>query len=76
MKRLFDFACENGHKTERLVDYETDEVRCSSCGETANRIISAPSVNLEGWSGHFPSSWMKFEKKHTDKLKQEQKENS
>jgi len=43
---------------------------------TANRIVSAPSVNLEGWSGHFPSSWMKFDKKHRDKLKQEQKENS
>jgi len=28
---------------------------------------------LEGWSGHFPSSWMKFDKKHRDKLVQERK---
>ena len=75
MRRIFEFACENGHKTERFCDYETQSFRCE-CGDTANRIVSAPSVNLEGWSGHFPSSWMKFEKKHTDKLKQEQKENS
>jgi hypothetical protein len=43
------------------------------CGGSANRTISAPSINLEGWSGHFPSSWMKFDKKHRDKLVQEQK---
>jgi len=28
---------------------------------------------LEGWSGHFPSSWMKFDKKHRDKLAAERK---
>jgi hypothetical protein len=43
------------------------------CGGSANRTISAPSINLEGWSGHFPSSWMKFDKKHRDKLVQERK---
>jgi len=73
MKRIYEFVCVSGHNTEKLTDYETDEVRCSSCGVTANRIISAPSVNLEGWSGHFPSSWMKFDKKHQDKLVAERK---
>ena len=72
MKRMFDFACANGHKTERLCDYELQSFKCE-CGGIANRTISAPSINLEGWSGHFPSSWMKFEKKHRDKLVEERK---
>ena len=75
MKRMFDFACENGHKTERLVDYETTSFRCE-CGETANRTLSAPNFKLEGWSGSFTSEHGKFEKKHLDQLKWEQKHNS
>jgi hypothetical protein len=75
MKRMFEFACENGHKTERLCDYETQSFRCE-CGETANRILSAPAFRLEGWSGSFPSAHGKFEKSHLDKLKSERKQNS
>jgi len=44
---MFDFACANGHKTERLVDYETTGFKCE-CGETANRTLSAPNFKLEG----------------------------
>jgi len=62
MKRMFDFACANGHKTERLTDYESISFRCE-CGETANRILSAPNFKLEGWSGSFPSEHGRFEKK-------------
>jgi hypothetical protein len=75
MKRMFEFACENGHKSERLCDYETQSFRCE-CGAQANRILSAPAFRLEGWSGHFPSAHGKFEKSHLDKLKSEQKANS
>ncbi|CAB4214057.1 hypothetical protein UFOVP1457_17 [uncultured Caudovirales phage] len=75
MKRIFEFACENGHLTERLIDYESKSIRCE-CGETANRILSAPAFKLEGWSGNFPSAHGKFEKSHSDKLKSEQKANS
>jgi|APGre2960657404_1045060.scaffolds.fasta_scaffold593503_1 hypothetical protein len=75
MKRLFDFACENGHKTERLVDYETTGFKCE-CGATANRLISAPNFKLEGWSGSYPSEHGKFERKHLDRLKWEQSNNS
>jgi len=45
MKRMFDFACVNGHKTERLTDYESISFRCE-CGETANRILSAPNFKF------------------------------
>lgn len=75
MRRMFDFACECGQRTEALVVYETTEVPCG-CGGTASRVMSAPTFNLEGWSGHFPSSWMKFDKKHRDKLAAERKANS
>ncbi len=75
MRRMFDFACANGHKTERLTDYESTSFRCE-CGETANRILSAPNFKLEGWSGSFPSEHGRFEKKHLDQLKWEQKHNS
>ena len=75
MKRLFDFACENGHKTERLIDYETVGFLCE-CGATANRLISAPNFKLEGWSGSFPSEHGRFERKHREKLSAERKANS
>jgi predicted nucleic acid-binding Zn ribbon protein len=75
MRRIFEFACENGHRTDRLVVYETTNLMCE-CGATANRILSAPAFRLEGWSGHFPTAHAKFGKSHTDKLKSERKINS
>ena len=72
MKRMYEFVCESGHRIERLCDYESQTTQCE-CGGSANRTISAPSINLEGWSGHFPSSWMKFDQRHRDKLAQERK---
>ena len=76
MKRIYEFVCVSGHNTEKLTDYETDEVRCSSCGVTANRTLSAPAVKLEGWSGSFPGAAMKFDRIHREKLAAEQKANS
>jgi hypothetical protein len=75
MKRMYEFACECGQCTEALVVYETTEIQCK-CGGIAHRIISAPNFNLEGWSGHFPSSYGRFEAKHIDKLNAERKANS
>ena len=75
MRRMYEFACENGHRTERFVVYETTGLTCE-CGATANRTLSAPAFRLEGWSGHFPTAHAKFEKSHTDKLKSERKLNS
>jgi hypothetical protein len=72
---MYEFACDCGQRTEALADYETASVQCG-CGGLAHRIISAPSINLEGYSGDFPSSWLKFDKKHRDKLASERKANS
>jgi len=75
MKRMFEFACNCGQRTEALVIYEVTVLQCG-CGGVAHRVVSAPSFNLEGWSGHFPSSYGRFEAKHTDKLNAERKANS
>lgn len=75
MRRMFEFACDCGQRMEALVEYETTEVPCG-CGGTANRIVSAPKFNLEGWSGHFPSAYGRFEHRHTEKLSAERKANS
>jgi len=72
---MYEFACDNGHITERFVDYESTILVCE-CGDTSRRILSAPAFRLEGWSGSFPSSHGKFEKSHLDKLKSERKLNS
>jgi hypothetical protein len=69
---MYEFVCENGLQIERYCNYELQSVQWE-CGGSASRTISAPSINLEGWSGHFPSSWMKFDKKHQDKLVAERK---
>ena len=75
MKRMYEFVCDCSKRTEALVDYETISVQCS-CGWQANRIISAPSFKLEGWSGSFPSEHGRFERKHLQKLNAERKANS
>jgi hypothetical protein len=75
MRRMYEFACINGHKSDRFVVYETTSLKCE-CGEESHRILSAPAFKLEGWSGAFPSAHGKFEKSHTDKLKSERKINS
>lgn len=74
MKAMYEFICESGERIERFTDYENKVVRCN-CGKSAGRIISAPAFHLEGWSGAFPTAWSKFDKKHRDKLKSEQKAN-
>jgi hypothetical protein len=75
MRRMYEFACINGHKTDRFVVYETTSLKCE-CGEETHRILSAPAFRLEGWSGSFPTAHGKFDKSHTDKLKSERKINS
>lgn len=75
MKRMYEFVCDCGQRTEALTDYETISVLCR-CGGFSSRVISAPSFNLEGWSGSFPSSHGRFERKHRDRLSAERKANS
>ena len=72
MKRIFEFACNDYHITERLVDDSIRTVQCT-CGKDADRIVSAPTVKLEGITGAFPGAYDRWERVRAEKLKQEKK---
>lgn len=75
MRRIYEFVCENGHRTEKLEVYEASNIQCQ-CGQLAFRVMSAPTFRLEGWSGSFPSEAGRFERKHIEKLNAERKANA
>lgn len=75
-RRFFDFLCGNGHRTEAFVDSECRTTPCKECGAEAVRIVSAPNMKLEGWSGSFPTAADSWVRKRAEKLKVEQKQNS
>jgi len=75
-RRFFEFVCENAHRTEAFVDSEIVNMPCKECGQPAHRVISAPSMKLEGWSGSFPTAADAWERKRAEKLKVERKQNS
>ena len=75
-RRMFEFLCENAHRTEALVDTECYATPCKECGTEAKRVMSAPSMKLEGWSGSFPTAADSWVRKRTEKIAQERKQNS
>jgi hypothetical protein len=74
--RMFEFLCANSHRTEALVDPETTQLLCSKCGAEAAKIISAPSMKLEGFTGSFPTAYDSWERKRSEKMAIERKQNS
>jgi len=72
MRKLFEFECDQCGIFEELVEY-TKEHDCPSCGKVAYKIISTPSIQLEGVSGSFPGAALSWEKKHWDQTRAEQK---
>jgi len=75
-RRIFEFVCENGHRTEAFVDTECHATPCKECGAEAKRVMSAPSMKLEGWSGSFPTAADSWVRKRAEKLAVERKQNS
>ena len=75
MRRLFEFACDEYHITERLVDDSVRAITCQ-CGKNADRIVSAPNIKLEGITGAFPGAYDRWERVRAEKLKQERKQNA
>jgi len=73
MRRMFEFACEEGHISEALVDDTVRELACRACGKQSTRIVSAVNMKLEGISGAFPSAYDAWERKRSEKLAQERK---
>jgi hypothetical protein len=74
--RMFEFQCANSHRIEALVDPETHKLLCSKCGQEAARVISAPTMKLDGCSGSFPTAYDSWERKRSEKLAQERKQSS
>ena len=74
--RMFEFLCANSHRIEALVEPSVQELYCSKCGREAAKVISAPAMKLEGWSGSFPTASDAWERKRSEKLAVERKQNS
>jgi hypothetical protein len=70
---MFEFVCEDGHISEALVEDTVRELSCRACGKHSTRIVSMVRSRLEGISGAFPSAYDAWERKRSDKLKQEKK---
>jgi putative FmdB family regulatory protein len=76
MRRIFEFVCSQEHKFEALVDDSVRTTICPHCGSDADRIVSAPTMKLEAYSGAFPTAYDAWNRKRAEKLKQEQKANA
>ena len=76
MKRMFDFKCEEGHVTERLIDDDIRVISCEVCNKDAHRLVAAPQMKLEGFTGAFLTAYDAWERKRAEKLAIEKKQNS
>lgn len=76
MRRMFDFLCDDGHVTERLVDDSVGSITCPECGKDAVKAVSAPTIKLEGFTGAFPDAYDRWARVRAEKLQQEKKQNS
>jgi predicted nucleic acid-binding Zn ribbon protein len=74
--RIFEFLCANSHRTEALVDTECHATPCKECGAEATRVMSAPTMKLEGFTGSFPTAYDSWERKRNEKIAIEKKQNS
>lgn len=76
MKRLFEYECPEGHRTESLEEYETKKIPCSLCAHYAFRVISAPRISLDGVSMHFPTAADKWANAHEEAARVARKRNA
>jgi len=61
---LYDYRCACGHEFEGFAHIGDYTAKCGQCGGNASRLISAPTIKLEGWSGDFPTAAAKWTKMH------------
>ena len=67
MRRMYEFACEDSHISEALVESETREIPCKECGKPATRIVSAVRMELEPFTGSFPTAYSQWNRKRAEK---------
>lgn len=75
-RRIFEFECDEGTVSEKLVETDVLSILCECCGKGADRIISTPRVSLDGTDPSFPGEYMKWARKREQHLQQERKRNS
>jgi putative FmdB family regulatory protein len=64
MKVLFSFQCRDCKEIfDKLTEY-TQVSTCPLCGSDADKLISAPRIDLEGISGSFPGAAIAWANKH------------
>ena len=73
-RRIFEFVCTNSHRTEALVDSECYATLCKECGAEATKVMSAPSMKLEAFTGSFPTAYSQWNRKRAEKLAIEKKQ--
>jgi hypothetical protein len=67
-----DFRCGEGHTTERFVENHVTMTPCQECNLQATKIVSGTSFQLPGNDpAGFPTAHAAWEKKRTQKMKQE-----
>ena len=66
-KRMFEFRCSCGIVSEALVESTCRTINCVICDKPADRIISAPRIDLDGTDPGFPGAYAKWAKKHSEK---------
>lgn len=73
MRRIFEFLCQDNHLSEAYIDESERTIQCKECGKEAVRIVSKVNMKLEGITGDYPTAYDAWERKHTEKLKEERK---
>lgn len=76
MRRMFEFLCTEDHKFEAFVDDSVRTYKCPHCSSNAIRIVSAPTMKLEAFSGAFPTAYDAWDRKRAEKLAHEKKLNN
>ena len=72
-RRLFEFECDEGHKTEHFVDVLIDRLACPECGHLTYRQISPVRSKLEGITGAFPGAYDRWTRVHEEANKKARK---
>ena len=64
MRKIWDYRCNQCTHTFEKLSREWETIPCPRCGAEAQRLISAPAIQLPGWDTGFPSAAHKWEKQH------------
>lgn len=74
-RRIYEFECSEGHRTERFIDESERTTECAECGLPAGRVVSPVLSSLDHISGTFPGATMKWARYRQQKIKQERRDN-